>query len=201
MELWCVNWAAPDQRVLMRKGNLGEVTRGALGFEAEIRGLAQRLNQPTGRVFGYSCDADLGDGRCTFDLTASGFHADGAVTSAVDARRFLVEGLDVFAGGWFAGGKLSWTSGANQGRAMEVKRHANSASVVSLELWQAMSEAVVAGDGFSLTAGCDKQFATCKAKFANQVNFRGFPYMPGNDAVLSYPSAGDALDGGSRYGH
>jgi uncharacterized phage protein (TIGR02218 family) len=201
IELWRVNWAAPDQRVLMRKGNLGEVTRGKLAFEAEIRGLAQRLNQPVGRVFGYSCDADLGDRRCTIDLTGAAFHAAGAVTNAIDARRFTVEGLDAFAAGWFMGGKLSWTSGANQGRAMEVKRHAISASVASVELWQVMSEAVVSGDGFTVTAGCDKQFGTCKAKFANQVNFRGFPYMPGNDAALSYPNAGDALDGGSLYGN
>src|ERR1700761_8523598 len=28
IEIWRVNWAAPAQRVLMRKGNLGEVKRG-----------------------------------------------------------------------------------------------------------------------------------------------------------------------------
>ena len=64
-----------------------------------------------------------------------------------------------------------------------------------------MSESVAVGDAFAVTAGCDKQFTTCKAKFANAVNFRGFPYMPGNDAILTYPTGGDALDGGSRYGN
>ncbi|HXJ01301.1 MAG TPA: DUF2163 domain-containing protein [Micropepsaceae bacterium] len=201
VEIWRVNWAAPEQRVLMRKGNLGQVKRGRLSFEAEIRGLAQRLNQPVGRAFGYSCDADLGDARCTVDLTDVDFHASGAVTVTTDARRFEVSGLGAFASAWFSGGKLAWTSGANTGRAMEVKRHAISASAVTIELWQPMSEAVTSGDGFTVTAGCDKQFATCKAKFANQANFRGFPYMPGNDAVLSYPTRGDALDGKSRYGN
>ena len=201
VEIWRVNWAAPAQRVLMRKGNLGQVKRGRLSFEAEVRGLAQRLNQPVGRAFGYSCDADLGDARCTVDLSDAALHGSGAVTNPTDARRFAVSGLGAFAHAWFSGGKLIWTSGANNGRAMEVKRHAISGSAVTVELWQSMSETVTAGDGFTVTAGCDKQFATCKAKFANQVNFRGHPYMPGNDAVLSYPNRGDALDGKSRYGN
>ncbi|MBU6299788.1 MAG: DUF2163 domain-containing protein, partial [Alphaproteobacteria bacterium] len=56
IEIWRVNWAAPEQRVLMRKGSLGEVRRGRAGFQAEVRGLAHVLNQPVGRVFGHGCD-------------------------------------------------------------------------------------------------------------------------------------------------
>jgi len=201
IEIWRVNWAAPDMRVLMRKGNLGEVKRGKAAFSAEVRGLANLLNQPVGRSFGYSCDADLGDARCTIDLTNPAFRGAGTATSVLDQRRFLVSGLDGFADQWFAGGKLTWSSGANNMRAMEVKRHGVAASRVTIELWQAMSESVEVGDAFAITAGCDKQFSTCKAKFANAANFRGFPYMPGNDAVASYPNANQVLDGGSRYGN
>src|ERR1700761_2258996 len=43
IEIWRVNWASTDQRVLMRKGSLGEVKRGRTGFSAEVRGLAHRL--------------------------------------------------------------------------------------------------------------------------------------------------------------
>jgi len=197
IEIWRVNWADTAQRVLMRKGNLGEVKRGKAAFTAEVRGLAHLLNQPVGRCFGYGCDADLGDARCTVDITRAAFKADGAVASVTDARRFTVSGLSSFGDGWFTGGKLVWSSGANENRAMEVKRHAGAA----IELWQSMSEAVGVGDSFTITAGCDKQFATCKAKFANAINFRGFPYMPGNDAVLSYPAAAQPMDGGSRYGN
>ena len=76
-----------------------------------------------------------------------------------------------------------------------------SATIVTIELWQAMSDAVNVGDAFAITAGCDKQFATCKAKFANAANFRGFPYMPGNDAVVALPKHNQTMDGGSRYGN
>lgn len=201
IEIWRVNWADPAQRVLMRKGNIGEVQRGKQAFHAEMRGLAHRLNQPVGRVFGYSCDADLGDARCAIDLDDPAYKGVGAIAAVNDVRRFSASGLDAFANGWFAGGKLVWTSGANAGRAMEIKRHALSAGVVTLELWQPMSEALAIGNTFTVTAGCDKQFASCKAKFANAANFRGFPYMPGNDAVTSYPSRAQPLDGGSRYGN
>lgn len=201
IEIWRVNWASPDMRVLMRKGNLGEVKRGHSAFEVEIRGLAHVLNQPVGRAYGHGCDADLGDARCGVDLTDGAFKGGGTVAAVSDARRFTVTGLSAFADSWFARGKLSWTSGANAGRSAEVKRHGVSGGVVSLELWQAMSEAVQPGDAFTITAGCDKQFATCKAKFANAANFRGFPYMPGNDAALAYPTRTQKLDGGSRYGN
>jgi len=201
IEIWRVNWQSTDQRVLMRKGNLGQVTRGKTAFQAEMRGLAHKLNQSVGRAYGYGCDADLGDARCTIDLTNPLYVGNGTVATVTDARRFTVSGLGMFADAWFSGGKLSWTGGANANRAMEVKRHAMSATLVSIELWQAMSEGVAIGDTFTVTAGCDKQFTTCKAKFANTINFRGFPYMPGNDAITSYPTATQVMDGGSRYGN
>ena len=199
IEIWRVNWNAPEQRVLMRKGSLGEVQRGRTGFQAEVRGLAHILNQPVGRAFGYSCDADLGDARCTVVLAA--FTGLGIVASVADNRRLTVTGMESYADGWFTNGKLTFTSGANEGRAMEVKRHGVSSLGVSIELWQPMSETIAASDAFAITAGCDKQFKTCKTKFNNAVNFRGFPYMPGNDAIVSVASQSQALDGGSRYGN
>lgn len=195
IEIWRVNWSAVAQRVLMKSGTLGEVARTGHAFTAEVRGLAQALNQPVGRAFGRLCDADLGDARCTVAITP----VAGVVTVAADARRFTVSGLDA-ASGDFTGGRMVFTSGANMGRGGQVKRHA-SGGIVTLELWQAMSQPVAAGDAFTVTPGCDKQFATCRDRFANAVNFRGFPYMPGNDAVLASPASNQPLDGGSRYGN
>jgi uncharacterized phage protein (TIGR02218 family) len=191
--IWRVNWNTVSQRVLMKSGTLGEVTRQGTAFTAEMRGLAQALNQPVGRAFGRLCDAILGDARCTLTVTP----VAGAVVTAADARRFTVSGLGDAAPGDFTGGKLVFTSGANAGRGGEVKRHAGT----TIELWQAMSETVAAGDAFTVTPGCDKQFSTCRDRFANSANFRGFPHMPGNDAVLASPAANQPMDGGSRYGN
>jgi uncharacterized phage protein (TIGR02218 family) len=196
VELWRVNWGNPSERVLLRKANTGELQRGKQAFQAELRGLAHRLNQPTGRAYTYGCDADLGDARCGVDLEAPAFKGTGAVTTVLAADRVIqASGLGAFAEGWFSRGKIAFTSGANAGLAMEVKRHTAGATI---ELWQAMPYAIVNGDNFTITAGCDKQWSgDCKTKFANRLNFRGHPHMPGPDAVTSYPNTGDNLDGGS----
>ena len=198
VEIFRVNWADPSQRVLMRKGTLGEVKRSGLGFTAEVRGLAQALQQPKGRLYQFTCDADLGDTRCGVDLAAGGLGGSGVVVSLLGSRRFAAGGLDGFAPGWFTRGRLQWTSGGNQGRGVEIKSHGadNLGSIV--EIWQAMAAPVHPGDAFSLTAGCNKLFSTCAAKFGNALRFRGFPHIPGNDFIASYPNSGDpGLDGGS----
>ncbi|MNT98193.1 hypothetical protein D3C72_2407210 [compost metagenome] len=50
------------------------------------------------------------------------------------------------------------------------------------------------------TAGCDRRLTTCREKFENVPNFRGFPHIPGNDFVLRYPRQGDNLDGRALFG-
>lgn len=44
---------------------------------------------------------------------------------------------------------------------------------------------------------CDKRFETCRDVFANTLNFRGFPHLPGPDALLAGPAA-SGNDGGKR---
>ena len=198
IEIHRVNWADVEQRYLVRKGTIGEVTRGETGFTAELRGLAHHLDQTVGRVYQHNCDADLGDARCTVDLEAAALKGSGAVASAADARSFIATGLDAFASDWFSRGKVVWTTGANAGCAADVKRHVKTATSVSVELWLPMSEAMGPSDAFTITAGCDKQSITCKNKFSNLVNFRGFHLMPGNDFVQSYPNRGENNDGGKR---
>ncbi len=45
------------------------------------------------------------------------------------------------------------------------------------------------GDDVYIFPGCDKRLATCRDKFDNVRNFRGFPHIPGNDAMTQYPDA------------
>jgi uncharacterized phage protein (TIGR02218 family) len=198
VEIWRVNWAEPEQRVLMMTGSIGEVRRGDTAFTAELRSLSHYLDQNQGRTFQFACDATLGDARCGIDLDDPGFKGTGTVTEASAAYLLGASGLDGFAEGWFDAGLLSWTSGANAGRAMEVKRFTLSGGAASIELWRSMASAIAPGDVFTISAGCDKTFQTCKAKFANDINFRGFPHIPGNKYVLAYPASGDPdNDGGS----
>ena len=196
-ELWLVDWSEPALRVLLAKGTFGDVRRDGAAFRVELRGLSDRLAQESGRLYTATCSADLGDARCTIDLTQPAYRGSGTVLAVAAISSFTAAGLDSFVDGWFTAGKLTFTGGANAGLSVEVKTHRNSGAV-SFELWQAMPEPIVIGDAFTVTAGCDKSFGTCHDRFNNVVNFRGFPHIPGNDFVLRYPTAGEpGNDGGS----
>lgn len=186
VQIFRVNWQSPDQRLLMRSGSLGEVRRSGQTFAAEVRGLAHHLQQPKGRLFQYGCDADLGDARCGVDLTSATHRATAAVTAVVSARRYGVHGIAAFADGWFTRGLCTVTSGSSAGFRSEIKAHGARSSLIEIELWQEPPSPLAIGDGVALTAGCDKQLATCRDKFANALRFRGFPHMPGNDFVASF---------------
>jgi uncharacterized phage protein (TIGR02218 family) len=197
VETWLVDWSDPSLKVLIAYSTLGEVKREGEAFTAELRGLADVLSQDSGRLYTARCGADLGDVRCTVDLTAAGRHGAGSVARADSTSVVIVDGLSSFAEGVFTAGRLLWTSGANEDLAVEIKDHRLVSGEVWLSLWQAMPESISVGDAFTLTAGCDKQFSTCRDRFANGVNFRGFPQIPGNDFIIAAPDSGAVNDGGS----
>lgn len=199
IEIWRVNWQDATQRILQRKGHLGEVNYGQGHFKAEVRGLAHLMNQPKGRLFQFGCDALLGDARCGVNLNLGAFRGV-ATIAAVRENSFDVSGLNGFADDWFTRGVLSWNIGPNAGRALAIKRHRAFATSSRVDLWQAPKFVIAAGEQIIVNAGCDKQFATCKSKFANHLNFRGFPHMPGNDFVMAVAGKNDANNGGSRVG-
>lgn len=196
VELWRVNWADPSQRVLMRLGAVGQIRRGRMAFVAEVRSLAHVLNQTVGRAYQASCDAALGDGRCGVNLEAPAFKGIGAVLALINDRAFLASGLGAFATGWFASGTVEWTSGGSAGRQAEVMMHEVAGTGVTITLLEAPVRAVAIGDAFIIRAGCDKRLETCRDRFANAVNFRGFPNIPGQDAVLRYASRDGTNNGG-----
>jgi uncharacterized phage protein (TIGR02218 family) len=190
IEVHLVDWNEPSLSVLLAKGVLGEVRREGRAFSAEFRSLAHRLNEESGRLYTATCSADLGDARCTVDLADPAFRGEGTVAALAGVSAFHASGLDAFADGWFTAGKLAFTSGANAGFAVEVKTHRISLDGVLIELWQRAPEPIEIGEAFIVTAGCDKRFATCRDRFANAANFRGFPAIPGNDFIIAYPVPG-----------
>lgn len=197
IETWLVDWSDVSLKLLVARGRLGEVRREGAAFTAEFRGLADLLSQESGRLYTARCGADLGDGKCRVDLANPAYRGSGTVAAIAGTSMVTASGLGGFLDNWFSAGKLSWTSGANAGLSIEIKLHRNIDGEVRLTLWQAMPEPLAAGDAFTVTAGCDKAFATCRDRFGNADNFRGFPHIPGNDFILSYPNAGTVSDSGA----
>ncbi|WP_133249168.1 DUF2163 domain-containing protein [Abyssibacter profundi] len=191
--LFLVNWQAPDDgQIILRRGNIGNIRRTSEGqYSAELRGLTQRLTQTIVRTYGTSCDADLGDTRCGVDLEA--LTITGTVTAVTSRRRFdatLDAGSPAPAAGYYNGGLLTFTSGDNAGYGKELRRDAAEGAPGELETYEPLPATIEVGDTFTLRPGCDKSAATCRAKFANLVNFRGYG--------LFVPGAGDMIRGGSR---
>jgi uncharacterized phage protein (TIGR02218 family) len=183
---WLVNWADVSQRVMLFRGALGEITRTGGAFQAELLGLAEALNTAQGRVYQTQCGAVLGDAACRVDLSNPAYAGEGMV-AAIEGKSLRISGLEGFAGGWFARGRLLALSGAAQGLSAPVKSDRLSGGIHNIELWGELRAALDPGDAVRLEAGCDKGFATCRDKFANQLNFRGFPHIPGEDRLLSIP--------------
>lgn len=180
LDVYLVNWADLAQGTLIvQTGSLGNVSLRGAQFLAELRGLSAALNTQVGRTMTRRCNATLGDARCGVVLASH--TVTGTVTAGgADAMTFAASALPAS-----LGGLLTWTSGANAGRAMEIKQAA--AGQITLAL--PMPSPIAIGDTYSASAGCDKNLSTCRDTFANVINFRGFPFIAGPDAMLAYPDA------------
>lgn len=195
---WLVNWARVEDRLMQFRGSVGEVTRGGGAFQAELRGLTEALNQPQGRVYQRQCAAVLGDGACRFDLAQPGYAAERAVEVVEDARVFRFAAMPGFDDRWFERGRFLVLSGRAEGLTGVVKNDRALGPGRRVELWEAVALPVVPGDLVRIEAGCDKRAETCRLKFQNFLNFRGFPDIPGEDWLMSYPVRSGANTGGSR---
>lgn len=259
--LYLVNYADLTMGTLpLTTGVLGQVTVKRGQFVAELRGLAQLLQQEIGSLYSATCRAKLGDSRCTVNLAPLTFN--GTVTSVVNQRvfadnsltqvgptasydsasytipntspraiaplvpqggtwvadgsvTFTQSGLALtkvtgspnqgqyavtagvytfapadrgetvaftfsYAQGYFTYGLVTWLTGANAGYSMDVRQFSPGQVILALP----MTYPITIGDTFTIAAGCDKTAATCKSRYANLVNFRGEPFIPGTDAIL-----------------
>ena len=180
MRIFMVNWQDPAMgKIALRRGWIGEVSSRDGGFTAELRGLAQGLLYEVGEVYSPLCPADLGDDRCTVDIEAlTETDSVAAVTSQSEIVLTGYSGAD----GILNGGVLTFTSGENAGISAEIRDWQQAGKALTLFL--AMPFTITAGDAVTITPGCDKRLVTCREKFANHVNFRGHPHIPGTDALI-----------------
>ncbi len=196
--IWMVQWDDPDARQVRFVGTIGEITRASGGFQAELRGLTDTLNQPQGRSYLRDCNAVLGDTRCGFDLSDPAFSVTLPIAATQDAHVFRFDTVSGFAEQWFEAGALEVVSGDAVGLREVIKLDQTVDGNRVITLWQPIRAMAKPGDLVRLTAGCDKRAATCREKFANFINFRGFPDIPGDDWLASVPRSNGNTSGGSR---
>jgi uncharacterized phage protein (TIGR02218 family) len=183
ISLFAVDWEEPDgERIVLARGELGEVSLKGAAFEAELRGPAAVLDRPVVEQTSPDCRAELGDKRCRVDLAPRTRVTRVAAVAAEDVVdvEAAAEGSNAY-----AFGRLRWLSGANCGLSAAIL----ASEGTRLTLRQPPFSPAAAGDLVEIVEGCDKLFATCRDRFANPENFRGEPHLPGMDLLTRYPGA------------
>jgi len=180
LSLFALDWQDPDGAQLkLVGGGLGPVSIRDGEFAAELVGAADALAAPVCPETSPECRAELGDRQCRVDL--AGRRETFVITGFSGGEL----GLDRAAGSRFLFGEACLMDGANSGWRSRII----AVSATSLVLRDVPLAAVPAGCRVRLTEGCDKRFSTCRTRFANSVNFRGEPHLPGNDLLTRYPGA------------
>jgi uncharacterized phage protein (TIGR02218 family) len=173
-----------DGQVILKRGQLGEVSQERDFFSAEFRGLAAHLTADNMRTYMPACDAVLGDDRCNYDLVSA--EVSGTVTAVTNRRKFEDTSFGD-ADGEYDNGVLRWTTGDNANREMEVRAYLlTDPTNPSFTLMERMAADIQVGDEFVVTPGCDKSLTVCLNKFNNVINFRGFPHLPGQAELFDY---------------
>ncbi len=196
--VWDVDFTDVTVRQILGSYRIGEIQRGALAFQTELRSMAAALEQEVGEVYTATCPVRmLGDHRCKLDLT--NWSAPATVISSQGAE-IVVSGLDAFEEGFFDRGTVAWQTGDNLFDPGDIHSTAQSGDHLTLTLWRMPGRDVAPGDTLTVTAGCDRTAGMCRTRFDNLLNFRGQPHMPGSGFASEYASEGAPdLSGGSRF--
>lgn len=182
LRLMLTQWEAPGELWLeLARGTIGGIEHSGGRFSAELSGPKAVLDGPVAPSTSPDCRARLGDRQCRVDMAGR--------RRIVTVTDVAGETVSVMGGGLtpdaYAFGALRWLDGPNCG--LVLAAIGNDAGAV--QLTDAPAFVVAAGTRALLTEGCDRQMATCSGRFANAVNFRGEPYLPGTDLLTRYPGA------------
>jgi uncharacterized phage protein (TIGR02218 family) len=194
VQVFLVNWRDLTMgSIPLLSGFFGAITPHDDGFRAEIQGLADALSRgEILRTWQNLCPYDLGDSFCTKSL--AGLVYPGTVSGVTSRSEFVAA---AFAAGpvatdstYIDGGKLTWLTGANAGRVVEVRTYTDGSKTFELPI--PMPYAIQVGDTFSQLPGCTKKArgaGSCKERFNNLINFGGEPDVPQGDTLRLNPNA------------
>jgi len=181
MVIGLVDWESLERSSLYH-GAIGDVSTDAGAFEAELRSAKVELDTDLVPRTSPTCRARFCGPGCT--LSAARFTHE-AVLAGVDPVTTRLN----FSGGPPADkmldGFIRWIDGPHAGLEMRVMDAAAEGILVNVD----PSPELRTGTRALLREGCDHTLATCDKRFANSINFQGEPFLPGNDALLRYPTS------------
>lgn len=177
IEIGIVDWDKLDHHILYA-GNLGRIEDNGRGFFAELRSAKQILDRDFVPRTSPTCRAQFCGPGC--GLSSHRFTRRVALEQIdLDLNRVRFFGL---AATNHLDGQVRFLDGPQTGSTFGVL----STSGNWLTLDRPLSEGYAIGMPAELREGCDHTFATCATRFSNAVNFRGEPFLPGNDLLARY---------------
>lgn len=173
--------------IKFRKGLLGEIKTSKNTFSAEIRGLMQYLQNNIATYYQPACDATFCDSRCKLNILD--FTYSDVVTDVQGNISIKCVGLIGNETNDFNYGFIKFTTGLNSGIKYDIKSFIQNTTDQDIVLQLPANYTINIGDEFDIVIGCDKDKNTCK-NFNNYINFRGFPDVPGMDALTGGAKSG-----------
>ena len=167
-------WPTVVGTIHMFQGLVSEVFPERTMVRVTVKSALELLTQRFPRnVYQSVCGHTLYSAPC--GAVKATFTATGTVAASPAPTTTSMKTGNAQAAGYFENGVITFTSGALNG----LKRTVKSYDPATGFTWALpLPVAPAAGDTISAFAGCDHTLATCRAKFSNDIHFRGFPYVP-----------------------
>ena len=178
VEVGAVDWEIARTSSRSISGTIGRIRRTEGEFSAELRSAKADLERDLVPRTSPTCRAEFCGSGC--NLSAAKFTQILSV-SVIDpgASSVTVQGID---SNEYLDGRLRFLDGPQAGIPFGVVQ----VSGQELTLDRPLSEENEAGTLAELRQGCDHTLATCHGRFANAINFRAEPFLPGNDLFARY---------------
>lgn len=176
---YLTTWPTVIGTIHVFSGNVSDVFPARTEIKVTAKSLLELLNRPFPRnVYQTTCLHTVYDAGCAVAKTS--YTATGTIAASPAPAVTSFKTGNAQAAGYFDQGVVTFTSGANAGLKRTIKAYD---PTTGFTFALPLPVAPAAGDTISAFAGCDKQKATCGAKFSNLGRFRGYPWIPAPETV------------------
>ncbi|MEM6475414.1 MAG: DUF2163 domain-containing protein [Pseudomonadota bacterium] len=177
IEIGVVDWESLEHHILY-SGQLGQIEDDRRSFRAELRSAKDVLQQDLVPRTSPTCRALFCGPGCGVSASA---YTMSALVTAVDLEANRVE-FDTQLPGDYIDGQVRFFDGPQVGMTFGVV----GANANGLTLDRQLVEGLSIGTRAQIREGCDRTLSTCNSRFSNAKNFRGEPFLPGNDLLTRY---------------
>lgn len=177
IEIGAVDWETLEHYSVY-SGRLGRIDDDGRQFSAELRSAKYQLDIDHVPRTSPTCRAQFCGRGC--GLSAPLFTTIERV-EAIDSElnRVLFSGVS---SELYVDGQVRFLGGPQTGLPFGIV----DAQQDWLVLNRPLTEGTLPGTLAELREGCDHSLTTCASRFANAINFRGEPFLPGNDLLARY---------------